>query len=204
MSSSDIMTPQGRARPPGRPRDAQASEAIDRAALRQLADVGYGNLTMESVAAESGVARATVYRRYHDKADLVTAAIASSSDAHRAPLPAADPRRDLVAYLEAFESTFAEHCIAVLGALMATREDPRALALHRERVILPRTGYVRSLLVQAQSEGLLRAGVDVELGLEMLVGAVIARRVLGKASQAGWADRTVDALWSGLAETSAP
>ena len=64
------------ARSRGRPRDERVTRAITEAALRQLLDEGYARLSMESVASEAGVARATVYRRFKDKADLVTAAIA--------------------------------------------------------------------------------------------------------------------------------
>ena len=40
---------------------------------------------MESVAIEAGVARATIYRRYRDKADLITAAIAGNSTSRTWP-----------------------------------------------------------------------------------------------------------------------
>ena len=53
-------------RGPGRPRDERATSAITDAAVRQLNVLGYANVSMESVAAEAGVARATVYRRYRD------------------------------------------------------------------------------------------------------------------------------------------
>ena len=46
---------------------------------------------MESVACEAGVARATVYRRYRDKADLITAAIAGNSTSHRSIEPPTIP-----------------------------------------------------------------------------------------------------------------
>ena len=79
-------------RKPGRPRDQRVSSAITAAAVRQLADLGYANVSMESVATEAGVARATIYRRYRDKADLITAAIAANISAqlatdldHRSP-----------------------------------------------------------------------------------------------------------------------
>jgi hypothetical protein len=105
-----VLTEQGSGRGPGRPRDERASSAITDAALRQLRTNGYGNVTMESVAVEAGVARATIYRRYRDKADLVTAAIATNSTGHLVEGPSDDPRRDLVAYLDSFEQRYAEGC----------------------------------------------------------------------------------------------
>ncbi len=188
-------------RSPGRPRDERASSAITDAALRQLEALGYGRMTMDGVAAEAGVARATVYRRYRDKADLVTASIASNSTAHLATGPSDDPRADLVAYLRDFDERFAEGCLEVVGTLIGTREDPGALDLHRQRVIGPRMAYQRSLLERARQLGQLRDDADLELALQMLTGSVFARRVAGQVSGPDWADRAVDAIWRGMGPT---
>ena len=190
------------ARGPGRPRDQRASTAITEAALRQLAELGYAKVSMDGVATEAGVARATVYRRYRDKADLITAAIAANSSAHLAPVPSTDPRTDLVDYLNQFDLRFAESCLEVVGTLIGAREDPGALDLHRQRVVAPRMGYARSLLEQARDDGRLRADADLDLALEMLVGSVFARRIAGTPSAPGWAERAVDAVWAGMSVDS--
>ena len=85
MSAGSPAVDVGALRPPGRPRDERATRAITEAALRQLAEHGYARISMESIASEAGVARATVYRRYRDKADLITAAIAANSNAVNLP-----------------------------------------------------------------------------------------------------------------------
>jgi len=186
--------------PPGRPRDERASQAINEAALRQLDDVGYANITMESVAAEAGVARATVYRRYHDKADLVTAAIAASSgdEGSAASRPSTDPRRDLVKMLIAFDRRFAEACLEVVGGLLGAREEPHAMELHRRRVVAPRLGEARALLMQARQLGELDPDADLDLAVQMLLGVVLARRLSGIPSDRSWATRAVDAIWRGM------
>jgi AcrR family transcriptional regulator len=185
-------------RGPGRPRDERASSAITEAALRQLRELGYGKVTMESVASEAGVARATIYRRYRDKADLITAAIAGNSTSHLAEITSVDPRADLIAYLDEFDMRFAEGCLEVVGTLIGTREDPGALDLHRQRVVNPRMGYARSLLVRAQELGELHPDADLDLALQMLTGSVFARRVAGQATSTGWADRAVSVIWAGM------
>jgi AcrR family transcriptional regulator len=181
-------------RPPGRPRDERATQAILEAAIKQLEEVGFGRLSVDSVAAEAGVSKATLYRRFKDKADLVTAAVA-----HRATppgeLPSTDPRADVVRYLAAFEERFGEDCLEVVGGLVGLREEPHAMALHRARTIEPRVGYLRSLLEQARREGSLAPDTDIELVLELLVGGVLARRVMGVACDPRWAERAVSAVW---------
>src|SRR5947199_2908056 len=65
----------------GRPRDPSRDGVIRAAILRLLADVGYGALTMDAVASEAGVGKATIYRRWRTKQDLVVDTI---SDLNRA------------------------------------------------------------------------------------------------------------------------
>src|SRR5438094_4976193 len=60
----------------GRPRDPSRDGVIRAAILRLLADSGYAALTMDAVAAEAGVGKATIYRRWRTKTDLVVDTIA--------------------------------------------------------------------------------------------------------------------------------
>ena len=60
----------------GRPRDPSRDGVIRAAILRLLADVGYGALTMDAVGAQAGVGKATIYRRWRTKEDLVVDTIA--------------------------------------------------------------------------------------------------------------------------------
>jgi AcrR family transcriptional regulator len=180
----------------GRPRDERASAAIAAAALRQLEDLGYGRMSMESVAAEAGVARATVYRRFQDKADLVTSALASRLDP---PTRAEGPLERLVVFLDQFDARIAEHCLEVIGCLLAAREEPQAMDLHRARVVHPRVRSTRTLLEEARDAGLLREDADLDLVLQMLVGAVFARRVAGLPHERGWARRAVAEACRGAA-----
>lgn len=185
-------------RPPGRPRDEAVTRAITDACLRQLAEVGYASMSMERVAAEAGVARATVYRRFRDKADLATAAIAADGG-DLTGRPITDPRSDLVRALEEFDQRFAESCLEVLGALLGSREEAHALELHRQRVVRPRMSYLRAILERARQLGALDGDADLALAADMLVGAVLARRVRGGAAvDRTWASRAVDAVWAGF------
>ncbi len=186
------------ARPPGRPRDEAVTKAITDACLRQLATVGYANVSMESVASEAGVARATVYRRFRDKADLATAAIAANGG-DLTGRPVTEPRRDLVRLLEEFDQRFAESCLEVLGALLGAREQPHALALHRQRVVGPRVAHLHRVLDRARQLGQLDPAADLELAVDMLTGAVLSRRVRGGSRGGDWAVRAVDAVWRGFA-----
>ena len=70
----------GPVRGPGRPRDPHAEAAIVEATLELLDQVGYARLSVEAVAARAGVGRATIYRRWPGKQQLVVHAIATVTE----------------------------------------------------------------------------------------------------------------------------
>ncbi len=87
-------------RRPGRPRSERADQAIIDAALSLFAESGPEGLCIEQVAARAGVGKATIYRRWPGKEDLLLDAIA----ALKAPLPepaGRSVREDLVTLLTA-------------------------------------------------------------------------------------------------------
>src|SRR5437667_11698445 len=65
-------------RGPGRPRSEKARKAVIRATLKLLERVGFNELTIEAVAARAGVGKATDYRWWANKAELVVDAFASA------------------------------------------------------------------------------------------------------------------------------
>src|SRR6185437_9862089 len=65
------------ARRPGRPRSAEAHQAILEATMQALIDRGYAGMSMERVAEQAGVGKATIYRRWKGKSELVAEAIAA-------------------------------------------------------------------------------------------------------------------------------
>jgi AcrR family transcriptional regulator len=61
----------------GRPRSAEADEAILDATRAALAELGWSGLTLGDVAARAGVAKTTLYRRWPGKNELVVDAVAA-------------------------------------------------------------------------------------------------------------------------------
>ena len=72
-------------RTPGRPRSEASHQAIIRATLELLLETGYRALTMEGVRTRAGVGKATIYRRWSSKEELVRDAIVSMHDDLQAP-----------------------------------------------------------------------------------------------------------------------
>ena len=181
----------------GRPRSAEVDERIIGAALDHLRASGYRDLSIEHVAADAGVSKATIYRRYRDKADLASAALAVVSAARlRPPLPD-DTRAALIELLARFESGVARVGLGVLASFLDER-DPTVLELHRERTIERGLGRARWVLERGRERGEISPDADVDAALHLLFGALFARRLSGD-DVPRWRERVVDALLRGVA-----
>jgi len=191
-------------RRPGRPRSERADRAIIDAALSLYAETGPEGLCIEKVAARAGVGKATIYRRWPGKEDLLLDAIA----ALQAPLPepaGRSVREDLVALLGAISEGFADPRRVREFALLLGEgaKYPRLMARYVETVLEPRREVIRSVLRRGVATGELRASVDLEAALFMLTGAVIARGKTEPGSiPPGYVERVVDELLLGLAPRS--
>lgn len=97
MSSTAPSQDQGSARSPaGRPLDASRDDALRQAALELVAEIGYDRLTIDAVAAKVKASKATVYRRWNSKAELVADAFASNGYKGIEEPDTGDLREDLV------------------------------------------------------------------------------------------------------------
>lgn len=192
---------QDTARRPGRPRSERAEQAILDATLEAIADCGVDGVRCEDVAARAGVGKATLYRRWTGKEDLLIAAFASL----KSPLP--EPRGESVR----------EDLIAMLGVMAADADDPRyarqfallhgegqryprLVKRYREQVVEPRRELIRSVLRRGMATGELRPDTDIEIAMLMLSGAVMARgNHDATPAEPGFAARVVDELLDGIA-----
>jgi AcrR family transcriptional regulator len=198
---ADVSAPETGHRRPGRPRSERADRAIIDAALSLFAETGPEGLCIEQVAARAGVGKATIYRRWPGKEDLLLDAMASL----QSPLP--DPagrsvREDLITLLAAVSEAVADPRRAREFALLLGEgaKYPRLMARYVETVLEPRREVIRSVLRRGVATGELRAGVDIEAALFMLTGAVLARGKYEPGSlPPGYVERVVDELLLGLA-----
>ena len=190
--------PAGRRR--GRPRSPDIDRAVLEVTLRQLADPGFGRMSLEAIAAEAGVGRAALYRRWPDKAALATAAL-EHLRVSEAQTRTGDTRRDLITQLERVRRFYTQlRGMAMVGALLAEEErHPELLARFRERVVGPRREQLRAVLVEGQARGDIRADADLDVAAAALVGTFYARYLAGDRFPPRWSETVVDALWPALA-----
>jgi len=188
-------------RRPGRPRSERAERAIIDAALSVFAESGPEGLCIETVAARAGVGKATIYRRWQGKEELLLDAIGTLAT----PLPepaGRSVREDLVTLLAAMRDSVADPRRAREFALLLGEgaKYPRLMARYVETMLEPRREVIRSVLRRGVATGELRASTDIEAALSMLTGAILARGKYDRASMPpGYVERVVDELLLGLA-----
>lgn len=186
--------------PRGRPRDRDVDQRIVQAALGLLAAEGFDGMSIERVADAAGVPKPTVYRRFKGKADLATAALACLQA--REPSPRGETAQERVrAILAAFrEGLLRPNGMAMIGTLLVEeRRHPELLALFRERIVTPRRRLLCEALARGVETGELRADVDLDAAVNLLVGSFYARYLTGDPIPASWPSRVVSTLWPGLA-----
>src|SRR4051812_3607518 len=112
----------------GRPRDPSRDGVIRAAILRLLADVGYGALTMDAVAAEAGVGKATIYRRWRTKQDLVVDTISDLNQELATPPDTGSLEGDLRALTNQMRTVITGPTGAATLSLLSTIPHQPALA----------------------------------------------------------------------------
>jgi AcrR family transcriptional regulator len=185
----------------GRPRDRRADDRILHATFEQLIRVGYGGLSMESVATDAGVAKTTVFRRYPSKRDLVMAALTREVpfEAPTMDIPARDALDLFVR--QAITMLVESGAVRVLASLLVEdRREPGLLDAFRERLIGPRRALVVDMLQRGVERGELRPDIDPLIVTELVAGAVFAHHVvLGQHTTDAWIESIVDHVWLAVA-----
>lgn len=200
-ASAAAEAPEREQRRPGRPRSEQADQAIIDATLEVFAECGPDGLGIEEVAARAGVGKATIYRRWPGKEELLLDAIG----ALRTPLPqpqGRSVRADLSALVEALCKEATDPRRARQFALLHGDglRYPRLLARYNQMVMEPRRELIRSVLRRGVATGELRETTDVDAAMFLLSGAVLARGgPVRESSDGRYARRVVEELLRGLA-----
>jgi AcrR family transcriptional regulator len=184
----------------GRPRSGDVDQRILAATFQQLVEVGYGALSIEAVAAQAGVAKTTIYRRYATKSDLVVAAL-------RVEVPFVPPSEGLPAReaLDAFVHQAIgmlvdSGAIRILGSfLVEEAREPGLLDVFRSRVLEPRRRIVEGMLRRGIERGEIRADIDPLIVTEMIAGAILGHHaILGLAGTDAWVTALVDHVWEAI------
>lgn len=168
-------------------------ERIARAALTLLRGRGPAAVTVESVAAASGVAKTTIYRRFSNKDALLTAAVASAATA--VPIPSGLTAQDTMRWVLRHARDTIDDVVGrgTVAAVMADA-DPEFTELLLG-MIRTTTRPFREDLRQRALVGEIRADLDIELVISILLGVVVAEMIRGRATDDVWVESVLAMLW---------
>jgi len=186
------------------PRVERSRQAILDATLQLLArDGDVGSLTVEAVAARSGVAKTTIYRRWRDKWELaLDAVMIDMLPRLDEPVDVGDTRKELLTVINSVVKTLATppygQAMQALVSQIATDAD--LARVYREQVVEPRQAELTQVVKRGIARGDLRPDTDVRLIHELLVGPIFYRLLFsGAALDRNLGRRIVDAILAGFA-----
>lgn len=161
----------------GRPRDKSRDIAIENAAVEILREVGYEHLTIEAVATRAQVSKATIYRRWKNKAALVADSVHHYAFCKAPTIDTGTLRGDLIEVLAEKVKTMKRadgQLIAGLMCMARTDEDLSEVLTQRL------SGYATAAHAAIFDRAILRGEIPADAKRELilqLVPAVIGFRI---------------------------
>jgi AcrR family transcriptional regulator len=167
-----------------RPRSAQAHNKVLVAAVELFSERGIDATSMDAIAEGSGVSKATIYKHWPDKDALCLEVMGYLHGLDEEP-PVFDSgnfRADLIAQLQyqpaadrkALREKMVPHMIAY-----ASRNQVLGVAW-RARVIEPARVALTNIIRRGERRGVLRHGIDPEVGISLLLGPMMYRHIFGQ------------------------
>jgi AcrR family transcriptional regulator len=183
-----------RGRKRGRPQDPALGDAILAATVKVLAEVGYRGLTMDEVALVAGVSKATIYRRWPSKIDLLVSVIDTASDATLVAVDTGSLREDLVALLGAMTDILTGPGGGVSRALIGVLDAEPALAeAYRKGPLSRWEAAFRLAFRRAAERGEIAHGLEDSLAAASGPGILVqAWLFLGQDLSGDFAEQVVD------------
>ena len=179
MSVENLQSDEGSTgeRHVGRQLDASRDDALREAALEQLAEIGYDRLTVDRIAAAAGAGKATIYRRWSGKAELVVDALMCQKMKFPPP-DTGSLRGDLdVLVRHASESDRPMDTQVIVGLVSALPHDAELREVFRERFVEPHMATLRGIFERAVARGEIEAVEYLDLVVS-LVPALVLHRLL--------------------------
>ncbi|MGV9286083.1 TetR/AcrR family transcriptional regulator [Streptomyces sp. NPDC003719] len=191
----------------GRPR----SEAVERAIIEGVLElleqgVPLAELSVERIARMAGVGKATIYRRWSGKEELLVDVV-RAAEPEDPVLPGTSMRDDLIVVLESLRQRGLTNRSAILHSVYAQmKSSPRIWAAYHNTVIEPRRRLGIEILRRGRDHGELRDDVDLGLLHDIVVGPMLVRAIMRPEGDLpeDLATQIVDTLLGGLRPVGPP
>ncbi|MCV7401467.1 TetR/AcrR family transcriptional regulator [Mycobacterium fragae] len=172
---------------PWSPREAELLAVT----LQLLQQHGYDRLTVDAVAATARASKATVYRRWPSKAELVLAAFIEGIRQVAVPPETGTLRGDLLRLGELVCQEAREHASTIRAVLVEVSRNPALNDVMQHQFIDQRRALIRYVLHQAVDRGEINASAINDELWDLLPGYLIFRTIIPSRPPT---QRTVQAL----------
>lgn len=168
------------------------------ATVRLLGEKGFGGMTMEEVAIVAGVGKPAIYRRYGDKAELVTAVIRSQLTPLEVP-DLGDTKAELAAAVEkGLPADGPGYLRLISGLVAAEARHPELIEAFRTAILGPRRAVVIALVERGIERGDLRADLDPVAAIDFMAGSYLARAFAGLDTGPAWRSKAFEIWWEDM------
>jgi len=204
MSEAAAAERTKRRRAPGRPRSAAVHQALIDATLDLLAEVGYRGLTMEAVSQRAGASKATVYRRWPSKVELVIDALSTNAARRVSEPDTGSVREDLLVLMHGLFRFLAEPLATSFPSLLAEAyRYPELGEAFRTGFVSKRRAVIRTVVERGVRRGELRADADIDLVVDNGAAHLFYRFLIsGEPMDPELPERIVDHMLRGVASSS--
>lgn len=168
-----------RRRAPGRTRSDASRLAILNAALKLLETQTLQQITIESIAREAEVGKATIYRWWPSKASIVIEAFVQNHIVHTQMHVGRTTRDVLCEHMHSLVEQYGGWPGKVVAQILAEgQSNPQVLREFRERFFYGRRSMVREVLEEGRRRGEVRTDIDTELMMDLLYASVYFRLMM--------------------------
>lgn len=156
------------------------TQAIVDAAIELIAEVGYDRMTMGAIATRAKASKATMYRRWPGKAELVAEAFSCKGCAEvSCPPDTGSLRGDLLATIDALaDSLTGEAGLRLAGLIMAMRRDRTLAQLIRAQLDSDGREITETLIERAARRGEAVTAVDSYFVVSLAPAAILTTSLL--------------------------
>lgn len=187
--------------------NSDTTDAINRAALEMLAEVGIGRLSMEAVAKRAGVGKSALYRRWPSKTAMTISVLSEFSVEFAATPDTGSLRSDIRESVDALR-VWLDHPLfsRILPDLVAeSGRDPELAELHTTMIGIPRRDRAAEIFARARDRGEIADDADIELAMDLLAGPVYWRSaVRAQPVDSAYLDSVTDAIVKLVASPDPP
>ena len=161
----------------GRPRDMGRDEAIHQAALAVLSEVGYDRTTVEAIAQRAKVGKATIYRRFNNKEEILISAMREHAACTLPQINTGNLRDDLIKLIsEHVKLLKGPEGELMMSLLTIAHRDPELGKLLNQKSLIEADNEADQIFARAIAKGVISKKANIAF-LSEVVPSIITQRI---------------------------